>query len=160
MYSLKDIYVVAKFFMSKAPDGSMHCISRTLGKFSIIDHEYAGNVKNREIWVCQIIREIHPGQNKGAFILRPVKRIPDPETMIRKIIPGFYKTEVVNNKTALIIPNTDPGDYWMLSKATRQIFSKKFYSVIVPIAYSEYAHGSIDEGTENASQSKEEPADN
>ena len=126
------IYVVAKFFLSKSPDGKMNCISRTLGKFSIIDNVFQGKVEHKDIWVCRVSRELRPAQNTGAFILTPIEKI-SPE-IIRKIIPGFYDIQVVD-KVALITPNTDPGDFWMLSKATRQIFSKKYYAVIVPIAY-------------------------
>lgn len=112
----------------------MNCISRTLGKFSIVDHDHKSKVQAKDIWLCQIVKEIHPGQNKGAFILRPVEKI-DPEN-IRKIIPGFYNIQTIN-RAAIITPNTDPNDFWLLSKATRQIFSKKYYAVVVPIQYQE-----------------------
>lgn len=126
------IFVVAKFFMSKSPSGEVNCISRTLGKFSIIDNSFTGKVEHRDIWMCRIIRELKPGTNHGAFILMPIEKI-DVEK-IRKIIPGFYEIQAID-KVALITPNTDPHSFWMLSAATRQIFSKKYYAVIVPIAY-------------------------
>lgn len=129
------VMVVAKWFYSKAPDGTMQCISRTLGKFSVLERGEDGSpsaVENYSIWLCRIVKEIRPGQNNGAFILKPVHRI-DPN-QIRKIIPGFYDLSV-RDKVAIIRPNSDPGDYWMLSKATRQIFSKKYNAVIVPIGH-------------------------
>ena len=128
------VYVVAKFFMSKAPDGTFNCISRSLGKFSIIDRSFAGKVSCQDVWICKIMREIKPGQNSGAFVLRPIEKIEIEK--VRKIIPGFYEIQVVG-RAVCIIPNTDPADCWMLSKATRQIFAKKHYAVIVPIAYNE-----------------------
>lgn len=130
----EDIHIVAKFFLSKAPDGSMNCISRTLGKFSIIDKSFEGEVNDKEVWVCRIVREIKPGQNQGAFVLHPVRKI-DPSKEIKKIIPGFYTVNPVGG-AALIIPNTNPKDYWVLSRATRKIFSKKYYAVVVPIAWN------------------------
>jgi hypothetical protein len=128
----ENIYVVAKFFMSKAPNGSLNCISRTLGKFSIVDHAFQGKVDHQDIWVCRVTREIKPGQNSGAFVLMPIEKV-DP-VKIRKIIPGFYDLQKAG-KAALVVPNTEPNALWMLSKATRQIFAKKYYAVIVPIAY-------------------------
>lgn len=127
------VQVVAKWFFSKAPDGTMQCISRTLGKFSVLERQPDGSpstVENYSVWVCEIVKEIRPGQNNGAFILRPIKKI-DPSG-IRKLIPGFYDLSI-RDKVAVIKPNSDPEDYWMLSKATRQIFSKKYNAVIVPI---------------------------
>lgn len=140
--AFEGVYVVAKFFLSKAPDGSVNCISRTLGKFSIIDKAFQGKVENKEVWVCRIIREIKPGQNQGAFILLPVEKVVDPQAQIRKLIPGFYDSETVEG-AALITPNTEPSEFWMLSKATRQIFSKKYYAVIIPIAFNEDSTGHI-----------------
>ena len=128
------IYVVAKFFPSKSPQGKLTFISRTLGKFSVVDRDFTGTVVNQDIWVCQIIKEINPEKNTGAFILMPVKKIENIGNKIRKIIPGFYDVEKIG-KAALVTPNTDPADYWILSKSTRQIFSKKFYAVVVPIQY-------------------------
>ena len=128
------VYVVAKFFLSKAPDGKLNCISRSLGKFSIIDRKYSGIVENQDFWVCKIIKEIKPAQNNGAFVLKPIEKILP--NRIRKIIPGFYDFHTANN-AALVKPNTDPADYWMLSSVTRKIFNKKYYAVVVPIAYSE-----------------------
>jgi len=129
------VYVVAKFFLSKAPDGKLNCISRTLGKFAVIDRRYEGVVENQEFWVCKIVKEIKPTKNNGAFILKPVEQI-KPER-IRKIIPGFYEFHPVG-EAALIVPNTDPADCWMLAANTRKIFAKKYYAVVVPVAYAEH----------------------
>ena len=131
----QNVYVVAKFFISKAPNGETHCISRTLGKFSIIDNSFQGTVNNQDIWLCQITKEIKPNKNSGAFVLLPLKLV-DPKS-VRKIIPGFYDFQKIDNGIALVRPNSDPSAYWMLSKATRQIFSKKYHAVVVPICYQD-----------------------
>ena len=129
------IYVVAKFYLSKAPDGKLNCISRTLGKLSILDTADEEKIENKDVWICKILRELKPGVNSGAFVLRPLEKI-DAEKRIRKIIPGFYDIEEIGG-AALVSPNTDPADCWILTKGTREIFAKKYYAVIVPIAYSE-----------------------
>jgi len=126
------VFVVAKFYLSKAPDGRMKCISRTLGKFAIIDRNFPGVVDDQEIWVCRIVKEINPGRNQGTFILHPLEQVNIDN--VKKIIPGFYDIRPLG-KAVLIVPNTEPGDFWMLSSATRKIFSKKYYAVVVPIAY-------------------------
>lgn len=131
----QNVYVVAKFFTSKAPNGDTHCISRTLGKFSIVDNSFQGTVDNQSIWLCKITKEIKPNKNLGAFVLLPLKNV-DPKS-IKKVIPGFYDFQQAGKGMALVRPNSDPSSYWMLSKATRQIFSKKYHAVIVPICYTE-----------------------
>jgi hypothetical protein len=126
------VHVVAKFYLSKSPSGDLKCISRTLGKFSILDRNFIGDVEDQDVWVCRIVREINVGRNQGTFILHPVEKV-DME-QVRKIIPGFYDIRPYEHAVS-IVPNSDPQDFWMLSSATRKIFSKKYYAVIVPIAY-------------------------
>ncbi len=127
------VYVVAKFYLSKAPNGKMHCISRTLGKFSILDRNFDGMVQDQDIWVCKITKEINPGRNQGTFVLFPTELINIEN--VRKIIPGFYDARPIGRAIS-IIPNTDPNEFWMLSSGTRKIFSKRYYAVVVPIAYT------------------------
>jgi hypothetical protein len=127
------VFVVAKFYLSKAPNGKMHCISRTLGKFSILDRNFDGMVQDQDIWVCKITKEINPGRNQGTFVLFPIELINIEN--VRKIIPGFYDARPIGRAIS-IIPNTDPNEFWMLSSGTRKIFSKRYYAVVVPIAYT------------------------
>jgi hypothetical protein len=127
------VCVVAKFYLSKAPNGKMHCISRTLGKFSILDRNFNGTVNDQDIWVCRIVKEINPGKNQGTFVLYPLELIDIDQ--VKKIIPGFYDARPIGRAIS-IIPNTDPQDFWMLSSCTRKIFSKRYYAVVVPIAYT------------------------
>lgn len=127
------VYVVAKFYLSKAPNGKVNCISRSLGKFSILDRNFNGEVSNQDIWVCRIVREINPGRSQGTFILFPLEHIHIDQ--VKKIIPGFYDARPIGRAIS-IVPNTDPGDFWMLSSGTRKIFSKRYYAVVVPIAYT------------------------
>jgi hypothetical protein len=128
------VYTLAKFYLSRSPQGKMNCISRTLGKFSIVDRNFDGTINDQDIWVCKIVREISPRENVGAFILQPIELV-EPDR-IKKIIPGFYDAQPMG-KVISIIPNTDPHDYWMLSKNTRKIFNKRYHAVVVPIAYKE-----------------------
>lgn len=129
-------HVVAKFFISKAPNGEVNCISRTLGKFSIIDNNFKGEVKDGELWLCKIVKEIRPSKNTGTFILLPVKKT-DP-LQLRKLIPGFYTAKEAEDGAMVLTPDNNPSDYWILSAATRQIFAKKHYAVIVPIKVDEH----------------------
>ena len=130
----EEVYVVAKFYKSKAPSGDMGFISRSLGKLAVIDKQYHGMVQEREIWICQIVKETRTGENNGVFVLRPVERIESDQ--IRKVIPGFYEVQQIG-KAALISPNTDPDAKWILSRSTRRMFAKKYHAVIVPIRYQE-----------------------
>jgi len=127
-------YVVAKFFTSKSPDGSNQTISRTLGKLSLIDTPYRQMVEHRDIWVCQILEETRAGTCRGAFILKPVKKVD--HTLVRKAIPGFFNIQVVD-RYAVLTPNSDPQESWMLEMTTRRCMFKDYYATIVPIAFQE-----------------------
>ena len=135
------LYVVAKFYYSKAPDGGAKLISRTLGKFGIIDRASpkAAEVGNQEVWVSKIVSEISPGRNHGAFLLSPISRVEDPDNQLLKLIPGFYSVDMVG-KVAVLTPKTDNSSYWVLSQSTRRIF-RKHHAVIVPIDFKEAAGG-------------------
>jgi len=124
------IHVVAKFFLSKSPDGNMHLISRTLGKFSVLDTTSTAHVVNGDIWLCRITKEIRPGQNAGAFVLFPVKKVEPLE--VRKLIPGFYEVNECEG-TVILKPTESPSDYWMTASTTRQVFSRKYRAIIVPV---------------------------
>lgn len=127
------LFVVAKFFNSKAPNGDFNCISRTLGKLSIIAKAFNGKVQDREVWISQIVCEIKPGQNQGNFVLMPHQKIED-IGKLRKLIPGFYDLEPLG-KSAILRPKSDPQDLWVLSKATRQLYNRKYNAVVVPIQF-------------------------
>lgn len=129
------IYVVAKFYLSRHPDGSYRYISRTLGKFSIVDREFKGTMEHKDVWVCRISREIRPGKGIAAFVLMPIKKIKNPSSELRKLIPGYYDI-YPQNGAALVIPNQDPSAFWVMSKITRSLFSG-YYAIVVPIQYEE-----------------------
>lgn len=127
------VHVVAKFFLSKSPaDGSYQLVSRTLGKLSLVDKPYRGMVQNKDIWVCEILEETRVGTCGGAFILKPVKKID--ANHVRKIIPGFYDIKVVD-RYAVLIPDSEPQESWMLEATTRRCMFKRYYATIVPIAF-------------------------
>ena len=150
--AFEGLHIVAKFFRSKAPDGDIITISRTLGKFSVVDKAFQGEVQEKDIWVCRIVREVRPGKNQGAFILMPLERVQDPTAKIRKLIPGFYDVEPKDGAVVLT-PNANKREFWVISIATRQIFSSKYYAVVVPIEYN-------GPGETNASTVQEDQAHN
>lgn len=131
--SFVGLYIVAKFFLSKDPKGNEQFITRSLGKLGLLDRQFKGGMNHQELWISQITKEIMPRASSGAFILMPIKKI-DP-VLVKKIIPGFYNYEKVGG-VAIVRPNENPKDYWILSKMTRQIFAKH-RAVIVPIEYKE-----------------------
>jgi hypothetical protein len=135
------MFVVAKFFLSRSPEGEMGFITRTLGKLGLLDNQFKGTIQDQEFWLCEIKKEIMPRTSKGAFILTPTKRIDAQK--IKKIIPGFYDYEKVDG-VALVKPNLEPEEYWILSKITRQLFEKKHRAIIVPIQYDRAQNASLE----------------
>lgn len=121
--------VVLKFYSSKSPNGEMKLISRTLGKLSLIEESYINIVKDQEIWICEIEKEIHPNRNQGVFLVKPIELI-SPEK-VNKLIPGFY-SYVSHEKTIFLYPKSSPSEPWLISINTRKAFNK-YISIIVPI---------------------------
>lgn len=124
-----DLIVLAKFYRSKAPNGDYNFISRTLGKISLVEAEDQEILEDQDIWLSRIIKEVKPNTNQGAFILKPLKKV-EPK-LIKKLIPGFYESKEVGN-AVVIYPNENKELLWLISKPTREIFSRKFSSLIVP----------------------------
>lgn len=129
----ENVEVVAKLFYSKAPSGKVQCISRSMGKLAIVENNTEADVRDKELWHCKIIKEIHPGQNRGAFIIKPLKRI-EPES-IKKLIPGFY-TEKDQGNALILTPKENKSDYWVLSRVTRSVYTEKYSIIVVPIGDS------------------------
>lgn len=124
--------VVLKFFLSKGPNDVTRIISRTMGKLALVSDQYGDMVKNQEIWICEIEKEIGPDKNRGAFLVRPVKLV-DPNSL-KKLIPGFYKN-IASSRTVYLYPTSEPKEPWLLSSNTRKIFNAKYTSIIVPIEF-------------------------
>jgi hypothetical protein len=101
-----------------------------MGKFSVVDKQFHGEMGDKEFWLCTVVEEIKPGQNSGAFVLKPHKKIEVAE--IRKLIPGFYEI-VSDNGILMFIPKIDKNAYWMLSRDTRRAYAKKGYATAVPL---------------------------
>lgn len=131
---LNGVKVVAKFFLSKDPNDNWKCISRTLGKLAIPDASNENEVKDQEIWLCEIKHETKPGKNYGVFVLSPISKI-EPQS-IKKLIPGFYE-ETPLGRAVMLTPKENPQDHWMVSVATRKIFSEKYHTIVVPCSSNE-----------------------
>ena len=126
------IRVALKFFMSKDSKGTQKLISRTLGKLSIINVESEIEVKDQEIWICEIEKEINTGKSKGAFIVRPISIVDNQK--IRKLIPGFYSSMSYGN-TIFLYPKEKPNEPWIVSTGTRKLFNK-YNSIVVPVEFN------------------------
>lgn len=126
--------VVLKFFLSKGPNNVTKLISRTLGKLSLIEEKYSEQVKDQEIWICEIEKEIGANKSHGAFLVKPLKKV-DPDR-IKKLIPGFYSI-IAHGKTVYLYPKDHPNEPWLVSINTRKIFNTKYTSMIVPIEMEE-----------------------
>ena len=125
----KDLIVLAKFYRSKAPNGDYNFISRTLGKISLVESEDQEILQEQDMWLCRIVKEVKPNTNQGAFIVKPLKKV-DPKG-VKKLIPGFYEEKAIENAVVLY-PNENKEALWLVSKPTREIFSRRFSSLIVP----------------------------
>lgn len=130
--------VVLKFFYSKGPNNVTKLISRTLGKLSLIDESVESTVEDQDIWICEIKKEIAPNKNRGAFLVRPIKKVEPVD--IKKMIPGFYST-MTSGKTVFLYPKDHSEKPWLISMSTRKLFNGKYTSIIVPIDYDEEDSG-------------------
>ncbi len=108
MLNLAGIEVIVKLFENTSrkdiTDNSL--MTRTLGKIAVLNKDYKlEEIKqpaHEEFWRCKIIKETKPSQNKGCFILNPIKYIDQKD--IFKLVPGIYD-EYEENGTLLITPH-------------------------------------------------------
>ena len=131
MKTITGIRTVVKFFTNVQPKtgGTIegkpkmhnHLITRTLGKFGVIDSKWEpidnNTPKDGEFWLVELVRETSPAKAKGVFILRPIRQISTSE--VQRLSPGMYDEENEEG-TIIITPNLRDDLYWMLPLSLRK----------------------------------------
>jgi hypothetical protein len=122
---------VAKFHNNADTDSFNKVISRTLGKFGLIDKDYAGEYpKPEEFWVVKIKKNIKPDKTEGCFILEPLKKL-DFTNDVGKLAWGMYSIEEIGKAVTIIRPNQEyQNKYWQLPLEERKHFKNKAVIVI------------------------------
>lgn len=111
-------------------------ISRTLLKIAVVSRHYCQKHPDRmpkhgELWKCRIVKEIHSGKNKGAFIVESLEKIDDKS--IIHLIPGWYDDKLVNGRLLVIPRKRDTN--WILPLTHKRIMAEErgAYCVIVQL---------------------------
>jgi len=130
------IYTIAEFHLNKDQDSQNKVISRSLGKFGLIDNSYEGEYpKQEEFWLVKIKNNIRPELAQGCFILDPILKV-DFTTEVGKLVSGMYKTEEFGPALVIITPNEEyKGKFWQIPLEERKKFKNK--AVVVKQFYEE-----------------------
>lgn len=128
---------LAKLYWNTDPDriGKNQLISRTFGKIALVDSswecELAECPQDGQFWLVDVIKETAPGKMRGAFIVRPVRRVD--ERRIKHLVPGagMYDEEVVSG--VLVITPKKLDCEWILGMDARKFLAraKGCYAVVV-----------------------------
>jgi len=134
-----DIYTIIKFHENNDVNRINKIISRTFGKFAVIDKNWnPTNPKSvphsEEFWIVKIKMEIRAGQKEGCFVVEPIERI-DLED-INPLIPGMYTEKDVENIRFLIPNEQYRNKYLIASTDLKKTINKT--SVIVLLRHDDY----------------------
>jgi hypothetical protein len=114
---------VVKVFRNSLKPENNEFITRTLGKVGV----FQGNqVKAGEFWLVEIVKELYEGENTGAFILKPIKRIEKGE--IKKVTRDECSLKVVNG--VFYLTPSVPGNC-ILKLEYKKILLMENHAVIV-----------------------------
>lgn len=111
---------IVKFYKNTKQDSPNEIITRTLGKFGVIDNKQDTfeNPKPEEFWVVEITKELQTGSIKGCFMLKPLEKV-DIE-QVEKILPDMC--EVVEHEATIIFK---PKEKWANGHWILPLESKK-----------------------------------
>lgn len=128
---LQGVKTIVKFFQSDGtPNHPSTLMTRTLGKFGVIDKAYT-NTENYpvggEFWIVKVVREAKPSTNTGCFILEPLTKINIEDTI--KLVPGLYTEETLGN-ILFIVPKNKGNWIFPLNEIKKEKL-KKYYALIV-----------------------------
>lgn len=147
----------------RSSDGPNPLISTSLGKLAVIDRAWCppGGLAppaNEEFWLVDVVREMHPGRARGAFLVQPrhcVSRVrPDGrlDTPLLYLLPGMYSIALVTpgpalRPVAIVKPDELDGRDWVLSLdaakiigSTRNESGDRVYSVVLNLGGEPWTH--------------------
>jgi hypothetical protein len=137
---------VVKFHNRQAPPGERPgghpIVTSTMGKKGLVDMRWRPSASKTlpadgEFWRVEILRETRAGQNRGAFILRPIRKVE--LASIRHLIPGMFETVVRGGGAVLVVtPSAGRGklpaqavEYILPLEYKRTLYTKEGYSAVV-----------------------------
>jgi len=114
-HRIRGIFTVCKFIVNASYDvrNQNRIITKTLGKFGVVDTDYQGPSPNHdEFWLCKIVKEIKAGTPKGCIVLTPIMRLE--RNQIKSLIPNTGRsTEFVEDGICYVTP-TNPNGYYLI----------------------------------------------
>ena len=129
-HRIRGIYTVCKFIMNATYDtrNQNRIITKTLGKFGVVDTDYQGPCPNHdEFWLVKIVKEIKAGTPMGCIVLTPIMKLE--RNQIRSIVPNTgMSTVFVEDGICYVTPNNQKG-YFLIPLEYRK--SNKDYRVTI-----------------------------
>lgn len=143
---IRGIYTVVKFIVNTNFDdrNQNRIITKTLGKFGVVDTDYQGPCPNHdEFWLCKIVKEIKSGTPKGCFVLTPIMKLARSD--IRPLIPKTgFSTEYEEGGICYVTP-TNPNNYYFIPLDYRK--SNKNHRVTICVNPGILANRTVSEVT-------------
>lgn len=105
--------------------------TRTLRKIGFIDNRTTldSYPRPREHWLVEILRENQKANGHGCLILKPIRRIDEPDQT--PLLHGMYELKKVDD-VVVLVPN-DKSKFWVLSPKAKDaiIQSMKANAIVI-----------------------------
>lgn len=133
---MHNIKTIAKFINNDNPDSSHQLITKTFGKYGVLDRAATAALDRKpragEFWTCEILLETRAGTPGGLFVLKPLQLVPKREGGrdhdIMYLAAGLYRTEKRDN-VMLVTPDAELADqHWICSNTMRRHLMRRYAS--------------------------------
>jgi len=119
---------LAKFILNDNAQSNNMLITRTLGKFGVLNRESVARMDQKprpnEWWYCAVVRETGAGTERGCWVLKPLRKIGVVErdgfreNDITYLLPNMYDCTRAGNVLLLHPKRTGPN--WICPSSMRQ----------------------------------------
>lgn len=124
------VITLAKYYHNRDTESTNRIVTRTLGKFGIINKDYKGEIpKEDEFWLTKIVDNIKPTEHIGCLIVEPIKKIEYENVGI--LLQGMYDEVPSDNPCLVFIKPKEAfkNSIWQLPLEDKKKYKNK--SVIV-----------------------------
>lgn len=128
---IRGIHTVVKFIVNDTEDTSKNrIITKTLGKFGVINMDYRGPCpQHDELWYVKIDKEIKFNTPSGCIVLTPIMKLPREQVLVMIPRTGL-STEHEENGVCYVVP-TNPNKFYMIPLDYRKSIRSVRFTICV-----------------------------
>lgn len=128
---IRGIYTVVKMIVNDTEDNTKNrIITKTLGKFGVINMDYRGPCpQHDELWYVKIDKEIKFNTPSGCIVLTPIMRLNREDVHVMIPRTGL-STEHEENGVCYVVP-TNPNKFFMIPLEYRKSMRNVRFTVCV-----------------------------